>query len=263
MIRKIKLVTISLAFVACIPAATFAQDVLPHDNGMATYHTSPRYRESESHPLRIFGYVIHPIGWLAREVLFRPFSYFASSTETTRSVFGYREPYDYRQPECFSADDSVPDCRAYPPYNYDMIGGDMEPEVVASAPVRQVYFPDVAFDFDVRKLNDLGEGRTRQIARLLDEAPGLHIVLEGHTDYKGTDKYNEKLGMDRAEAVRKKLVGLGIGSDRLSTVTFGESQPIFAEQTDWARAVNRRVSVQVPGDAEMADEPMAGWQPVK
>ena len=40
-----------------------------------------------------------PLGWLAREAVFRPISYFASSTEVTRSVMGYREPYDFRQPE--------------------------------------------------------------------------------------------------------------------------------------------------------------------
>src|SRR5437773_922107 len=69
-----------------------AQDQLPTDNGLATYHAAPRYRESESHPLRVLAYVVHPIGWVLREVIFRPLSYFASSTEVTRSVMGYREP---------------------------------------------------------------------------------------------------------------------------------------------------------------------------
>ena len=75
-----------------IPTASFAQDQLPRDNGLATYHVAPHYRPSESHPLRIVGYVVHPIGWVLREVLFRPFSYFASSSETRRSVLGYRDP---------------------------------------------------------------------------------------------------------------------------------------------------------------------------
>jgi len=54
---------------------------------------------------------------------------------------------------------------------------------------------------------------------MLDKEPGLKIVLEGHTDYKGTHTYNEKLGMDRAEAVRKELIALGVPADRLATVT--------------------------------------------
>jgi len=89
----LKKTALMVSLILC-PGLVSAQDLLPADNGLASYHSSPRYRESESHPLRVAAYVLHPIGWLAREVVFRPFSYFASSTETTRSVFGYREPFD-------------------------------------------------------------------------------------------------------------------------------------------------------------------------
>ena len=225
-----------------------AQDQLPRDNGLATYHTSPHYRESESHPLRILGYVFHPVGWLAREVLFRPFSYFASSSETRRSVMGYRDPFDYRQPECFSADHTAPDCRTVLPYNYDAgtpEAAEVVMEEIVAEPVRQVYFPDVNFDFDKHNLNDLGKGRAFQIADLLKSEDGVHVVLEGHTDFIGSEEYNEKLGTNRAEAVRQELVALGVPSDRISTVTFGKSQPLLAQETDWARAVNRRVEVHV------------------
>ena len=242
------IVAVLIAGLGVCSATAFAQDVLPYDNGLATYHTSPRYRESESHPLRILSYVVHPIGWVAREVLFRPLSYFASSTEVTRSVMGYREPYDYRQPECFSADDSVPDCRSVAPFNYEGAGSDDGSEgSMVRETVREVYFPDVNFDFDVRKLNDLGKGQVRRIKDMLDKNPSLKIVLEGHTDYKGTDTYNEKLGMDRSAAVREELLASGVPAERLSTVTFGKSRPLYADQENWARAVNRRVQVHVDG----------------
>lgn len=234
-----------------------AQDSLPADNGLASYHTSPRYRESESHPLRLAAYIVHPIGWVLREAIFRPLSYFASSSEGTRSVMGYREPFDYRQPECFSADDSAPDCRSVAPFNYDSVPSDMGSETAMNVePVRQVYFPDVNFDFDVRKLNDLGHGRSVQIARLLESEPGLKVVLEGHADFIGTESYNEKLGMDRAEAVRQELVALGVSPERLSTVTFGKSQPLLTEKEDWARAVNRRVEIHTDGGAGTASSSM-------
>jgi outer membrane protein OmpA-like peptidoglycan-associated protein len=239
-----------------------AQEVLPADNGTSTYHTAPRYRESESHPLRVMAYVFHPIGWVAREVIFRPFSYFASSTETRASVLGYREPFDYRQPECFTADDSTPDCRSMIPFNYEMAGGASVAEPIVAGDTtrvvtKDVSFPDVNFDFNKRSLNDLGEGRARQIAAALKSDENLRIVLQGHADYVGTDQYNEKLGMDRAEAVRSTLVGLGVPADRLSTVTFGETQPVLSEQENWARAVNRRVAVQVEGETQIADAGMA------
>jgi len=245
------------ALMLALPFVASAQDVLPYDNGLATYHTTPRYRESESHPLRIVGYVFHPVGWLAREVIFRPFSYFASSSETRKSVLGYREPYDYRRPECFSADDSVPDCRSVSPFNYGSPGAVLagsEPYVdemeAVHVPVRQVYFPDVNFDFDKHNLNNLGKGRTYQIAELLKQEPGLQVVLEGHTDYIGSHEYNEGLGMNRAEAVRQELVSLGVSPERVSTVTFGKSQPLLDQESDWARAVNRRVQIHVEGGME-------------
>lgn len=260
--RKI-LTGLSLVFVPVflLAGVASAQDTLPADNGIASYHTSPRYRESESHPLRVAAYLFHPIGWVFREAIFRPLSYFASSSETTRSVMGYREPFDYRQPECFSADSSAPDCRATAPFNYDSLPADMGSETAMNMePVRQVYFPDVNFDFDVRKLNDLGRGRSVQIARLLESEPGLKVVLEGHADFIGSESYNEKLGMDRAEAVRQELVSLGVSPERVSTVTFGKSQPLLTEKEDWARAVNRRVEIHTdegmaPSDSSMEASP--------
>lgn len=242
------LATVTLTAPLCVSA----QEVLPNDNGLFTYHSAPRYRESESHPLRIVAYVFHPIGWVLREAIFRPISYFASSTETTRSVMGYREPYDYRQPECFSADDSVPDCRSIVPFNYDQGNS----RSLGAGDERAVYFPDVNFDFNSRKLNTLGTAKAHSVAQLLKSGRGVKVVLQGHTDFKGSDEYNMKLGMDRAEAVRKELVVSGIPADRLSTVTFGESQPLFAEKEDWARAANRRVETKVEDSVPSAPAPM-------
>lgn len=223
-----------------------AQDLLPADNGLATYHTAPRYRESESHPLRVLAYVFHPVGWVLREAIFRPLSYFASSTETTRSVMGYREPYDFRQPECFSADDSTPDCRSLSPFNY---AGDDVGSIKDGLPAdtgRQVFFPNVNFDFNKKNLNSLGQGQAKQVAELLKNSAGnVKIVLQGHTDYKGSETYNMKLGTDRAEAVRQELVRLGVGADRLSTISFGESKPLDSADTESARAVNRRVETHI------------------
>ena len=222
-----------------------AQERLPRDNGLAVYHTAPRYSESESHPVRILGYMVHPFGWVLREGIFRPLSYWMGANEVRKSVFGFREPFDFREPECFSPDGSVPDCRSLPPYNYGA-EDTIDEGVVAAAPVeRHVYFPDVNFDFDARKLNALGRGRSRQIADLLNKEPGLHVVLEGHTDHLGSEDYNNKLGLDRSDTVRQELVSLGVSGERVSTVTFGKSKPIYADESDWARAVNRRVEVQL------------------
>lgn len=234
-----------------------AQDLLPRDNGIFTYFKAPRWRESEYHPLRTTAYVFHPIGWVLREGIYRPWSYFVSSTPFTRSFFGWREPFDYRSPQCFFDTDVVPDCRQLSPMNEVSApqrsgeGSGGEGSMVSE---RQVYFPDVAFDFNKSTLNELGKARVRQVSQLLASVPNLKVVVEGHTDYKGTDEYNMKLGSRRADAVVKELTELGVDPTRMTPVSFGEGRPLFTEDTDWARAANRRVQFSVNnGTAPTAD----------
>lgn len=237
---------IALSVVTGISAAC-AQEQLPLDNGLEDYHPAPRYRESESHPLRIVAYALHPIGWAARELIFRPLSYFASSTPETRSIMGYREPYDFRRPSCFSARDEVPDCRQIVPFNYETTAkAGVAP---AESDVQAIYFPDTNFDFNKRKLNALGKAKVRSVSEVLKREGGVKVVLEGHADARGSEGYNQKLGLDRAEAVKSELVSLGISADRLSTVSFGETRPLFTEQEDWAYSANRRVEVHMEGKA--------------
>lgn len=224
-----------------------AQESLPRDNGIFSAHKAPRYRESESHPLRIVAYVLHPIGWVLREAIFRPFSAFAGSTETTRSVMGFREPYDYREPSCFSADNDIPDCRSIAPMNslssgpQALVQNGEQGDVAKANADSKIYFPDINFDFNKSTLNDLGKGRVQQMASLIKTVPNVKVVVEGHTDFKGTDEYNMKLGEARANAVIAELKNMGVNTELLSPISYGESKPLATEETDWARAVNRRV----------------------
>jgi flagellar motor protein MotB len=236
LVRKPKfriLFFVSFVLVSVMGNKAFAQDILPRDNGIYTYYTAPEWRESEGHPLRIAAYIFHPIGWALREGVARPLSYFASSTETRRSVMGYRYPFDFRTPECFSSDDNLPDCRTVMPFNYQ-VSDDADRS-------SEIYFPNVNFDFDKRSLNAQGVEMVGKIAESLKNESSIKVVLQGHTDYIGTNTYNEVLGLDRANTVRDELVKLGISIDRLSTVSFGETVPLINEKGSTARAANRRV----------------------
>lgn len=243
-----------LALMALVPNAS-SQDLLPADNGLATYHQMPRWRESESHPLRVFAYMLHPIGWGLRELIFRPFSGYAGSSEFNKSLWGFREPFDWRTGLCDKGGDAVPDCAAMAPWNSLGRGPGGSEEKLASNGAatpeggvlssRQVCIPDVAFDFDKSSLNPLGKGRVRQVAQLLTTEPSVEVVVEGNTDYVGTDEYNEKLGNRRADSVIKELVELGVDPKRLVSASRGESAPVFTEEEDWARAVNRRVRFEI------------------
>ena len=248
------------ASLLCASSFASAQDLLPRDNGIFTYHTSPRWRESEAHPLRTVAYVLHPVGWILREALYRPFSAFAGSTRFTKSFFGFREPFDYREPDCFFDTDKIPDCRQLAPYNAisgGPRGADADSADAKLSGERQVYFPDIAFDFNKSSLNDLGKARVRQVSQLLASVPSLKVVVEGHTDYIGSDEYNMKLGQRRADTVLKELTDLGVDAQRLSPVSFGEGKPLFTEEEDWARAANRRVQFSVAGENQPASAPAA------
>ncbi len=241
--------SLSIALCSLFPQASevTAQDLLPEtdDSVMGDYHESPRYRESESHPLRVLAYIVHPVGWALRELIFRPLSYFAGSTPETKSIMGYREPFDFRSPSCFKNDDGIPDCHKLSPFDYNRPTSDDE----ASAD-KVVYFPDVNFDFNKRALNKRGKEKAREVAALIKRDGAMELVLEGNTDNRGTEAYNQKLGLDRAEAVKSELAKLGIPGDRMSTVSFGESRPLFNEKEEWAYAANRRVAVRIDGGGE-------------
>ena len=81
----------------------------------------------------------------------------------------------------------------------------------------------------------------QKVADFMKQNPGYSVVLEGHTDARGTDAYNQKLSDKRAKAVAKALADLGIASAKISTEAYGESKPVATNDTEAGRAENRRV----------------------
>jgi len=118
-------------------------------------------------------------------------------------------------------------------------------EVPKIVEAERVVFPDIAFRFDSAELTDLGKGKIYLIAQRIKEKTDVVVAIEGHTDYVGSDEYNQRLGLRRAQRVMKELADLGIDPSRVSVSSFGESKPLVDQQTDWARAVNRRVEFTI------------------
>ena len=96
--------------------------------------------------------------------------------------------------------------------------------------------------FDTDRYNvDAADGATLQSqAQWLARYPGKRITVEGHADERGTRDYNLALGERRANAAKTYLVGLGVGAERIQTVSFGKERPVAlgSDEASWAR--NRR-----------------------
>ncbi|MFO7643791.1 MAG: peptidoglycan-associated lipoprotein Pal [Desulfosarcina sp.] len=100
----------------------------------------------------------------------------------------------------------------------------------------------VYFAFDDSSLDQQAQEVLREKAVWLRDNPDASVIIEGHTDERGTNAYNLALGERRAESVKSFLVNLGVDASRLTTISYGEERPIAFGQTEAAWAQNRRVA---------------------
>jgi OOP family OmpA-OmpF porin len=109
------------------------------------------------------------------------------------------------------------------------------------------YAADAFFDFDKAVLKAEGKAKLDDLASKV-KAINLEVIIAvGHTDSVGTDAYNQKLSVRRAEAVKAYLVTRGIEKNRVYTEGKGEKQPVADNKTAEGRAKNRRVEIEVVG----------------
>jgi len=101
---------------------------------------------------------------------------------------------------------------------------------------------NVQFEFNKATVLAVYGEQLQSIASAMRVHSDIELVLEGHTDSRGSDAYNIDLSSRRAAAVKQKLADdYGIDADRISSVGYGESRPIASNQTKEGRARNRRV----------------------
>ena len=104
---------------------------------------------------------------------------------------------------------------------------------------------EILFEFDSYELSGSAEPVLKKVLRVIQEYPGNAVVIEGHTDNKGTDSYNQTLSENRAESVKDWLVSSGGDSGRLQAIGYGESKPVASNETDEGRGKNRRVEITI------------------
>ncbi len=118
------------------------------------------------------------------------------------------------------------------------------PPVAAS---KVTYAADAFFDFDKSVLKPEGKAK---LDDLIGKVKGINLevmIAVGHTDSIGSDAYNQKLSVRRAESVKAYLVSKGIEKNRVYTEGKGEKQPVADNKTKEGRAKNRRVEIEVVG----------------
>ncbi len=107
---------------------------------------------------------------------------------------------------------------------------------------------DVRFGFDSYELDDEARVILRNNADWLKDRSRDKVEVEGHCDERGTVEYNLALGAKRARAAKDYLTTLGVSSDRITTISYGEELPLCTEHTEECWARNRRAHFVVLGD---------------
>jgi OOP family OmpA-OmpF porin len=117
----------------------------------------------------------------------------------------------------------------------------------AAAAAKVTYTADALFDFDKSALKPAAKTSLDNLVGQIKSLALEVVIATGHTDSVGTDAYNQKLSVRRADAVKKYLVSKGIADNRIQIQGKGESQPVADNKTDDGRAKNRRVQIEVIG----------------
>lgn len=120
---------------------------------------------------------------------------------------------------------------------------------VAPVPTSEkvTFAADAFFDFDKAILKPEAKVKLDDMAAKLKGVNLEVIVAVGHTDSVGTDEYNQKLSIRRADAVKAYIVSRGIDAKRVFSQGKGEKQPVADNKTSEGRAKNRRVEIEVVG----------------
>jgi peptidoglycan-associated lipoprotein len=96
------------------------------------------------------------------------------------------------------------------------------------------------FDFDRADLKPESRERLQRISEILAKHPGLTIRIEGNCDERGGEEFNLQLGQQRAAVAKKYLVNLGVGANRVDTISYGKDRPANPDHNEQAWAENRR-----------------------
>ncbi len=103
----------------------------------------------------------------------------------------------------------------------------------------------VFFAFDESRLSDDARGTLDRQSHWLQQYQQVNVQIAGNTDDRGTEEYNLALGQRRANAARDYLVARGVGSPRITTISYGKDRPVAQGDDEQAWAQNRNAITSV------------------
>jgi peptidoglycan-associated lipoprotein len=121
-----------------------------------------------------------------------------------------------------------------PPPVVQQTRGPTEEELFAQE-VKTIYF-----DYDKYEVRDDQKGALQGNANFLRAHPSLKVVIEGHCDERGSEEYNLGLGDRRANSLKEALGAMGIGGDRIRTLSYGKERPVCTDSNEDCWQKNRR-----------------------
>lgn len=108
-----------------------------------------------------------------------------------------------------------------------------------------IVLKNIFFAFDKSDLLPASYPELNKLVELMKKYPSMRIEIAGHTDYKGSVEYNQKLSNDRANSVVQYLISQGIPASRLTWIGHGKSKPVADNTTEEGRQLNRRVEFTI------------------
>jgi peptidoglycan-associated lipoprotein len=110
-------------------------------------------------------------------------------------------------------------------------------------------FEDIYFDYDEYGIRDDAKAVLENIASWLLKNKSVKILIEGHCDSRGTSEYNLALGDRRAKSTKDYLGALGIASNRVEMLSYGEEKPLCLDDSEECLQLNRRAHFVVLKEA--------------
>ncbi len=129
--------------------------------------------------------------------------------------------------------------------------GSVGPQAQSGAAKPWSTFRDFLFDFDKSEIRSNETKHVTDIAAYMKQHPAVNVGIDGHTDPRGTDAFNQGLSERRVNAISEALVNAGVSASRIKTGAFGESQPKCSAPTEPCWQSDRRVEVLI-GNAQTA-----------